>query len=89
MIFTLIINSLLLLVQFILSLFNGLIPPMPATIINAIDPVFPYFAIPIGLFRTFLTDTFFSSVIILIIAYWVGIPIVHFILWLFHKIFAR
>lgn len=84
MILNLITDGLFALISFIFGLFT--IPAMPLQVVNAISNVLPYFAVPIGVLRNYLGDTFFSAILIIIISYVLISPIIHIGFWLYQRI---
>lgn len=59
------LNSLVFIIKFLLSLI--LIPAAPLVFLNAINNVVPYFAFPIVVMRQYIGDTFFITMLVMIV----------------------
>ena len=75
MIIEAIINGFFSIISFVFGLFT--LPAFPLVMANSITNVLHYLAVPIGIMRTFLGDTYITALIGALIAYWLLHPIIH------------
>lgn len=82
-------------IQFILSIFFGLInfilslftlPGMPAPVLNAFNAVIPFMALPISIIKTYVGDAFFVSLLNIVIILVVFNSLLRPGMWLYNKI---
>lgn len=63
------------------------LPALPLVIVDAMNGIFQYLAIPIGLMRQFMGDAFFSAIVVAIIVYITFVPSIHIIIWIYQRVF--
>lgn len=82
-------------IQFILSIFFGLInfilslftlPGMPAPVLNAFNAVIPFMTLPISIIKTYVGDAFFVSLLNIVIILVVFNSLLRPGMWLYNKI---
>lgn len=71
-------------IKFILSLI--LIPAAPLVFLNAINNVVPFFAFPIVVLRNYIGDTFFSSILVMIVASITVFIAIRPAIWFYNKV---
>ncbi len=72
------------LINFILSLFT--LPGMPSVVLNAINAVIPWITLPVSIIKTYVGDSFFNSLLNLVILVIIFSVSIRPALWLYNKI---
>lgn len=84
MIVMFILHFIVAIIKFILSLI--LIPAAPLVFLNAINNVVPFFAFPIVVLRTYIGDTFFSAILVMIVASITVFIAIRPAIWFYNKV---
>ena len=84
MIVMFILSFIVVIIKFILSLI--LIPAAPLVFLNAINNVFPYFAFPIVVLRNYIGDTFFATMLVMIVTSITVFIAIRPVLWFYNKV---
>lgn len=78
------LHFIVVIIKFLLSLI--LIPAAPLVFLNAINNVVPYFAFPIVVMRQYIGDTFFATMLVMIV---VGVTVfiaIRPVIWFYNKV---
>lgn len=84
MIVMFILSFIVVIIKFILSLI--LIPAAPLVFLNAINNVVPYFAFPIVVLSNYIGDTFFATMLVMIITSITVFIAIRPVLWFYNKV---
>lgn len=84
MIVMFILSFIVVIIKFILSLI--LIPAAPLVFLNAINNVVPYFAFPIVFLRNYIGDTFFATMLVMIVTSITVFIAIRPVLWFYNKV---
>lgn len=84
MIVMFILHFIVAIIKFILSLI--LIPAAPLVFLNAINNVVPFFAFPIVVLRNYIGDTFFSAMLVMIVASITVFIAIRPAIWFYNKV---
>ena len=84
MIVMFILSFIVVVIKFILSLI--LIPAAPLVFLNAIINVVPYFAFPIVVLRNYIGDTFFATMLVMIVTSITVFIAIRPVLWFYNKV---
>lgn len=84
MILEYIILAFLWIIKFIFGLFQ--IPAAPLAVLQALNSVIQFMSTPIGVLRNYIGDTFFTSIIVVLIAYVLISPIIFIFIWIYKRI---
>ena len=84
MIVMFILSFIVVIIKFILSLI--LIPAAPLVFLNAISNVVPYFAFPIVVLRNYIGDTFFATMLVMIVTSITVFIAIRPVLWFYNKV---
>ena len=84
MIVMFILSFIVVIIKFILSLI--LIPAAPLIFLNAINNVVPYFAFPIVVLSNYIGDTFFATMLVMIVTSITVFIAIRPVLWFYNKV---
>lgn len=84
MIVMFILSFIVVIIKFILSLI--LIPAAPLVFLNAINNAVPYFAFPIVVLRQYIGDTFFTTMLVMIVTSITVFIAIRPVLWFYNKV---
>lgn len=84
MIVLFILNFIVVIIKFLLSLI--LIPAAPLVFLNAINNVVPYFAFPIVVMRQYIGDTFFATMLVMIVTSITVFIAIRPAIWFYNKV---
>ena len=84
MIVMFILSFIVVIIKFILSLI--LIPAAPLVFLNAINNVVPYIAFPIVVLRNYIGDTFFTTMLVMIVTSITVFIAIRPVLWFYNKV---
>ena len=84
MIVMFILSFIVVVIKFILSLI--LIPAAPLVFLNAINNVVPYFAFQIVVLRQYIGDTFFITMLVMIVTSITVFIAIRPVLWFYNKV---
>lgn len=84
MIVMFILSFIVVIIKFILSLI--LIPAAPLVFLNAINNVVLYFAFPIVVLRNYIGDTFFATMLVMIVTSITVFIAIRPVLWFYNKV---
>lgn len=84
MIVMFILSFIVVVLKFILSLI--LIPAAPLVFLNAINNVVSYFAFPIVVLRNYIGDTFFTTMLVMIVTSITVFIAIRPVLWFYNKV---
>ena len=78
------LHFIVVIVKFLLSLI--LIPAAPLVFLNAINNVVPYFAFPIVVMRQYIGDTFFATMLVMIVTSITVFIAIRPAIWFYNKV---
>lgn len=84
MIVLFILHFIVVIIKFLLSLI--LIPAAPLVFLNAINNVVPYFAFPIVVMRQYIGDTFFATMLVMIVTSITAFIAIRPAIWFYNKV---
>lgn len=84
MIVLFILHFIVVIIKFFLSLI--LIPAAPLVFLNAINNVVPYFAFPIVVMRQYIGDTFFATMLVMIVTSVTVFIAIRPAIWFYNKV---
>ena len=84
MIVMFILSFIVVIIKFILSLI--LIPAAPMVFLNAINNFVPYFSFPIVVLRNYIGDTFFTTMLVMIVTSITVFIAIRPVLWFYNKV---
>lgn len=84
MIVLFILHFIVVIIKFLLSLI--LIPAAPLVFLNAINNVVPYFAFPIVVMRQYIGDTFFATMLVMIVTSITVFIAIRPAIWFYNKV---
>ena len=84
MIVMFILHFIVSIIKFILSII--LIPSAPLVLLNAMNNVVPFFAFPIVVLRNYIGDTFFSSMLVMIVTSITVFIAIRPAIWFYNKV---
>lgn len=78
------LHFIVVIIKFLLSLI--LIPAAPLVFLNAINNVVPYFAFPIVVMRQYIGDTFFATMLVMIVTSITVFIAIRPAIWFYNKV---